>query len=194
MKKIFNIVFVLLFVLFIGRIFWINKYPFSKEELTWVNLYEPGDSLFFSCGQRSDTIIVVEKQYRTPKNRFGFDWEGWKPLAFSYDFPAVLIYDIQINHEACIKSGYLQIEKTKDGLNISITFGGLDFTIYNGTFTSSDTIFANLQNSEIVPNRDMFYFDGFKSFKFNSSQGFFEYSFSDSCIYTLTEHRKTSTH
>lgn len=171
--------------------FWLHKYPFSKKDMYWVNMYEVGDSLFFASDKNNDTIIIKDKYYDTPTNLFGFDWEGWNVIEVSHEFQAIVIYDYQIRHDSIEKKGSAKIEKSTDrGIDFSFTFGGISNERKALSYNKNDTIIIDLQNSEIVPNRRDFYIEGITSYKVTPTDGLIEYSFNDGRIYKLIEHRR----
>ena len=194
MERLFKIILRLigLAILFIVIYpFWLHKYPFSKKDMCWVNMYEVGDSLFFASDKNNDTIIIKDKYYDTPTNLFGFDWEGWNVIEVSHEFQAIVIYDYQIRHDSIEKKGSAKIEKSTDrGIDFSFTFGGIFNERKALSYNKNDIIIIDLQNSEIVPNRRDFYIEGITSYKVTPTDGLIEYSFNDGRIYKLIEHRR----
>ena len=174
--------------------FWLHKYPFSKKDMCWVNMYETGDSLFFASDKNNDTLIITHKYHDGPTNRFGFYWEGWtiwNMIELSHEYQAIVIYDYQIKHDSIEKKGSAKIKKSTDrGIDFSFKFGGIRNERNGLSYNKNDTIIIDLQNSEIVPNRRDFYIEGITSYKVTPTDGLIEYSFNDGRIYKLIEHRR----
>lgn len=171
--------------------FWLHKYPFSKKDMCWVNMYETGDSLFFASDKNMDTLIITHKYYNTPINRFGFDWEGWNLIEVSNEFQAIVIYKYQVKHDSIEKIGSAKIEKSTDrGIDFSFNIGGIRNERNALPYNKNDTINIDLHNSKIVPNKRDFYLEGIISYKVTPTDGLIEYSFNDGRIYKLIEHRR----
>ncbi len=189
-KKYFSISNVIKLILICVFIYytplWRKKYPFSKEEKCWMTTYDVGDSLLFTDFADVDTIVITDKVIKHPRNRFGFDWEGWNIFMLfniSDEFPAIVIYDFEISHNNRKVDNYIGIEKSdKIGINIRSSFGGLNFKNWHKKFNQTDTISADLSMCGLVVNTDR-HIPDFWGYKLTPKDGLIEYSFKDGRIY-----------
>ncbi len=165
---------------------WRKKYPFSKEEKCWMTTYDVGDSLLFTDFADVDTIVITDKVIKHPRNRFGFDWEGWNIFMLfniSDEFPALVIYRFETFHGNRKTRTFIKVEKSdKNGVNIDSSFGGLDFMLWHKKFDQTDTISADLSMCKLVINKDM-HIPDFWGYKLTPKDGLIEYSFIDGRIY-----------
>lgn len=77
-----------------------KKVPFSNEDLEWMVPYSVGDTLFFTSKEtnRTDTIIIIEKNIHNPSNTCIFDLEGCNWMEGDNHYNAVASYQFSTYH------------------------------------------------------------------------------------------------
>ena len=169
-----------------------KKYPFDTRELEWAKLYEENDTLIFSSGADTDTLIIDGKKYRTPRNLFWFDWEGENVIEVTDEIPAVVTYYFIVKHNTDTLNGYIEIKKAP-------SFGLEFFMVSEGRVSMhdlkrknyGDTVSLNLEKNSRMFNYDNTkYHDSVRTCRLIPSQGFIEYTVEDGTTYKLIEHKR----
>lgn len=87
-----------------------KKHPFSEEDLTWMNPYAPGDTIYFQCNELNsiDTMIVKEIKIYNPTNTFIFDLRDCNWMEDDNDVNAYGFCDFDILHNGeCFSCVYM---------------------------------------------------------------------------------------
>lgn len=128
-----------------------KKVPFSNEDLEWMVPYSVDDTLFFTSKEtnRTDTIIIIEKNIHNPSNTCIFDLEGCNWMEGDNHYNAVASYQFSTYHNGVKYTCLFTLKKECDLKPATISMGFL------GQYTKKDISCSSLRSvdNSSLPNK-----------------------------------------